>query len=284
MTTDTRFSIHLDDVIRHIRDLPTLPEVAQELLAELDNDENNLDLINEKISMDHSLTAKVLRLANSSHYGMNSRVVTVQQATSLLGVKSIKNLIRTTILANRFPPTPCEGFDFRVFWRHSIATAICAELISRALHMKHDFAFTAGLLHDIGRLVLVISYPDRYAAAIQYRNMHDCYMLDAERTILQVDHIEAGVALAQQWHFADAVQDAIRGHHQPEIPGIHSLASVIHVADAITHALDLSEDQNDLVPTLSKRAWDTLALSETEYLAIFKETEMRVEAVNQILT
>ncbi|MFZ6849809.1 HDOD domain-containing protein [Undibacterium sp. RuRC25W] len=283
MSMDDDHRSQLDAIIRHIKDLPTLPEVAQELLIELDNEDSSLESISEKIAMDHALTAKVLKLANSSHFGFNSRVVTIQQAAALLGVQNIKNLIRMTIMINRFPISHCANFDFRGFWRHSIATANCAEIISRALHMKHDFAFTAGLLHDIGRLVLVTYYPLEYAEVINYKNLNDCELIAAERHIMQIDHIDAGLILAQQWHFAEAVKDAIKGHHDPDIKGIHALAPVVHVANAIVHALDIAQEENELVPLLSEHAWDTLGLNEEEYVAIFKETEMRFEALNQIL-
>ena len=272
----------MSEIIRHIRDLPTLPEVAHELLADLSNDESSMDSMNEKIAMDQSITAKILRLANSSHFGTNSRVVTIQQATALLGVRNIKNVIRTSVMSRQFPVVNCPGFDFRSFWRHSTATAVCAELISRALHMKHDFAFTAGLLHDIGRLVLVTHNPSAYAQVIQTRAKLDCALIEAENSVLQTNHVEAGLALAQHWHFAEAVQDAIRGHHQPDLEDIHPLASVIHVANSMVHALDLNGQENDAVPLLSQQAWDTLALDEKECLSIFRETEMRCEALNQI--
>ena len=283
MTTMTEMKIPLEEIVKQIRDLPTLPAVAQEMLNDLDNDECSLDTITEKIAMDQSIAAKVLRLANSSHYGNNSKVVTLQQATAMLGVKSIKNVIRMSILSKSFPASRCPEFDFRGFWRHSIATAICGELISRALHMKHDFAFTAGLLHDIGRLVLVNCYPQQYSEVYRYQLRTDCALIEAERAVLHLDHVDAGVALANQWHFSEAVCDAIRGHHNPELEGINPLASVIHVANAIVHALDLGKQENEQLPLLSNVAWDTLALSETEYLAIFRETEMRFEALDQIV-
>jgi putative nucleotidyltransferase with HDIG domain len=275
--------IQVDDVIKKIKDLPILPEVAQELMSSLDNESADLKKINEKIAIDHSLTAKILRLANSSHFGTNSRVVTIQQATALLGVNNIKNVIRMTLMSSSFPTPSCPGFDFKAFWRHSIATAICAELISRTLHMKHDFAFTGGLLHDIGRLVMATYFPQEYAQVIQYQQSCDCSMIEAERSIMHIDHTETGLALAQHWHFSEAVQDTIRGHHSPDIYGINSLASIVHVANAIVHGLDLSGEENDLIPLLSDQAWDTLALTEADYKRIFNETEMRFEAINQIL-
>ena len=275
--------ISLEEVINKINDLPSLPEVALEMLSDLENEDISLDTMVEKVTMDQALAAKVLKLANTSYYGANSKVVTIQQAVSLLGTTHTKNLIRTTIFTHHLPTARCQGFDNKAYWRHNIATAICAEIISRTLHMKHDFAFTAGLMHDIGRLVLVVKFPKKYEQVIQCSKDNDCSLLDAERSILGVDHVAVGLILALQWNFADAIQDAIRGHHAPDDKELNSLASIVHVANAIVHALDLSESEEESVPPISQFAWDLLGLNEEAYLSIFHETELRFESMNQIL-
>ncbi|MBC3871999.1 HDOD domain-containing protein [Undibacterium flavidum] len=275
--------ISIEEVINKINALPMLPELAREMLNDLNDDDISLETIAEKVSMDQSIAAKVIQLANTSYYGNNSKVVTIQQAVSMLGTKNLKNLIRTSIFTNNLPVARCRGFDNKAFWRHNIATAICAELISRTLHMKQDFAFTAGLLHDIGRLVLVSKFPQKYEHVIRCAKDNDCNLLDAERSILGVDHVSVGLILALQWNFSDAIQDAIRGHHAPDDKELNSVASIIHVANSIVHALDLSESEDDLVPPISQFAWDVVGLSEEAYLAIFHETELRFNAMNQIL-
>jgi putative nucleotidyltransferase with HDIG domain len=275
--------ISLEEVINKINDLPTLPQVAQEMLSDLSSDDISLDAIVEKVALDQSLAAKVLKVANTSYYGANSKVVTIQQAISMLGTKNLKNLIRTSIFTHNLPVANCKGFDNFGFWRHNIATAICAELISRSLHLKHDFAFTAGLLHDIGRLVLVSRFPKKYEEVIRCATEKDCSLLDAERTILGVDHVSVGLILALQWNFSDAIQDAIRGHHEPHDKELNSIASIVHVANAIVHALDLCDNPHEMVAAVSQFAWDNLGLSEEAYLAIFEETELRFEALNQII-
>jgi putative nucleotidyltransferase with HDIG domain len=274
--------VQLDDVIRQIKDLPTLPTVAQEMLSNLDDDDTSLDVICEKVSLDQSLAAKMLKLANSSYYGANSKVVTLQQAVALLGIKNVKELILMTSIESSFPTSNCQNFDADAFWRHSIATAICSELISRTLKMKHDFAFTAGLLHDIGRLVLVTRFPKDYQQVLAHCEQNDCSLLDAERAVMGIDHVVVGWLLAKEWNFSDAIQDAIRGHHQPDEKNLNSIASVIHVANSIVHALDLNKTEHDLVPKISKNAWDSLALSEADYFSIFRETELRFDALSQI--
>jgi putative nucleotidyltransferase with HDIG domain len=275
--------LSLEEVINKINDLPTLPQVAQEMLNDLNNEDITLNTIVEKVALDQSLAAKVLQVANTSYYGANSKVVTIQQAVSMLGTKNLKNLIRTSIFTRNLPIAHCRGFNNIAFWRHNIATAICAEVISRHLHLKQDFAFTAGLLHDIGRLVLVSRFPKKYEEVLKCSVEKDCSLLDAERSVLGVDHVAVGLILALQWNFSDAIQDAIRGHHEPNDKELNSIASIVHVANSIVHALDLSGDEHELVPPISAFAWDSLALSEETYLAIFQETELRFEALNQII-
>lgn len=278
--------VTLDEMIKQIRDLPTLPAVAHEMLTNLEDDDMSLDQIADKVAMDQSLAAKTLRLANSSYFGSNSKVVTLQQAVVMLGIKNVKNLIRMTILTTSFPVARCQGFEFKAFWRHSVATAVCAELISRRLHLKHDFAFTAGLLHAIGQLVLVTRFPIEYQRVIAYRKQRDCQMVEAERAVMGIDHIQAGDALAEHWQFSEAIRKAMHGYLEPEAEGLEaldSLACIIHVANAIVHALDLGGVEDDIVPTMSQAAWDTVRLDEASYHAIFRETEMRFEALDQIV-
>jgi putative nucleotidyltransferase with HDIG domain len=275
--------ISIEEVINKINELPNMPEVAREMLNDLNNEDISMESMVEKVALDQSLAAKIIQLANTSYYGSNSKVVTIQQAVSMLGTKNLKDLIRASIFNNHLPIPRCRGFDNKAFWRHNMATAICAEVISRTLHLKHDFAFTAGLLHDIGRLVLVSKFPKHYEQVIACAKDNDCGLIEAERTVLGVDHVGVGLILALQWNFSEVIQDAIRGHHAPDDPELHPIASIIHVANAIVHGLDLSETEDELVPAVSSFAWDNLGIDKTTYLAIFHETELRFEAMNQIL-
>ncbi len=272
-----------DDMVTKIHDLPTLPAVVMELLNSIDQEDVDIHILAKKISRDQALTAKTLRLANSSLYGLQVKVTTIQQAITLLGFKSIRSLITAAAVTGCFPEGHCHGFDHKAFWRHSIAAATCAKVLAMHLHVNQDFAFTAGLLHDVGRLVLVTYFQKEVEKAIVYRQENDCSMLEAEREILGIDHVAAGYGLALHWNFSETLLKAISGHHNPEEPGIGFLASIIHVADAITHALDLSNQEDDLVPQISDVAWAALGLSEEIYQQVFRETQLQFEEISQIL-
>ena len=274
-------AIAADEIVRQLHNLPTLSSVVVELLSCVDQDDIDIATLARKVSLDQALAAKTLRFANSSFFGSHSKVTTIQQAISLLGMQSVRHLVTASALAGHFPEGDCPGFDSRAFWRHSIATAVCCKVLAMHLHLNQDFAFTAGLLHDIGRLVLVSRFPQQYSAAIAYRASVDCYLLDAERAVLTTDHVAVGQALAAQWNFSEVIQNAISGHHEPDSFGSGSIASIVHVANSIVQGLDLDGVEDDRVPPVSQSAWDRLGLQETDYAAIFRETELQFEAVSQ---
>ncbi|WLI88365.1 HDOD domain-containing protein [Massilia sp. R2A-15] len=273
----------LDDVVARLEDLPSLPAVVMELLSAIDQEDVDISVLAKKVSHDQALTAKTLRLANSSAYGLQVKVTTIQQALTFLGFQTTRNLITAAAVTGCFAQGQCAGFNDKAFWRHSIGTAACARVLARRMRFNPDYAFTAGLLHDIGRLVLVSTYPERYAEAIAWRAERDCELLDAERAVLGVDHVAAGVALAGHWNFSDTMKQAIGQHHDPEAPGAGFLATIIHVANAIVHALDIAGEEDDLVPPVSAVAWNALGLNEEAYLHVFRETELQFEEISAVL-
>lgn len=274
--------VRFDEVMQKIRDLPVLPAIVQDLIT-VGKDDVDIHVITRKVSLDQALSAKTLRFANSSFYGLQSRVTTIQQAVTLIGVDAVRHVVTATTLTSYFPQNDCEGFNFITQWRHSIAAAVCARVLARHLRVNQEFAFTAGLLHDIGRLVLATHFRDEYEAVIAYRNDQDCEWLAAERAVMGVDHVVAGEALATQWNFSETIRGAIAGHHDPEAQKGHSLAAIVHVANAIVHALDLSDLEDDIVPPVSTAAWEGLGLDENAYQQIFRETELLFEEVSRVL-
>jgi putative nucleotidyltransferase with HDIG domain len=276
-------TISLDDIVRNLEDLPSLPVVVMELLTSIDQEDVDISVLAKKVSHDSALTAKTLRLANSSLYGLQVKVTTIQQAITFLGFQTTRNLITAAAVTGCFAEGQCLGFDDKAFWRHSIASAACCKVIARRLRFNQDYAFTAGLLHDIGRLVLVSTFPKEYEAAMAYRSLHDSYVLDAEREVIGVDHVQAGMALAEHWNFSDTMKLAIAHHHDPDEPGAGLLASIVHVANAIVHALDLAGEEDDLAPTVSSAAWTALGLNEEALLHVFRETELQFGEITLIL-
>lgn len=276
-------TITSEQLIQGLDDLPSLPAVVMELLSNIDQEDIDISVLAKKVSTDQALTAKTLRLANSSAFGLQIKATTIGQAMTYLGFQSTRNLIMAAAMTGCFPSGRCPSFDDKAFWRLSIATAACARVLARHMRFNQDVAFTAGLLHGIGRLVLVTRYPEQYDAVLRERTRIDGDLLETERTLLGIDHVLAGAALAEHWQFSGTMQQAIAFHHAPETPGAGFLATIVHVSNAVAHALDLAGDADELVPAVSSVAWTALGLSEELWLHVFRETELQFEEMTAIL-
>lgn len=276
-------ALTLDQVVHSVQDLPSLPAVVMELLSSIEQADVDISVLAKKVSYDQALTAKTLRLANSASFALQVKVTTIQQAITFLGFQTTRNLITAAAVTGCFPSGRCPGFNDKAFWRHSIAVAACARALARRMRFNQDYAFTAGLLHDIGRLVLVTASPQAYAEVVELRARNDSDWQDAERAVLGVDHVEAGVALAEHWNFSDTMRQAIAFHHAPDTPGAGFLAAIVHVANAIVHALDIAGEDDERVPRVSSIAWDAMGLNEEAYLHLFRETEVQFVEMAAVL-
>jgi putative nucleotidyltransferase with HDIG domain len=234
------------------------------------------------------MAARTLKLANSAFYGVAGRVATIRDAVHLLGRRTLASLLTTAAVSAQFGPTPVNPhFTFARFWRHALGTALAAQAIARELGHDEELAFTAGLLHDIGQLALATHFPVEFGAVGAAAAAADLPSRPAELAVLGLDHAAVGTLIAQHWRFPGHVAQAIAQHHTPQPDAAHprsaSLADVVHVADAIAHALNLSGADDEAVPDVDMPAWTRLGLSPSTCLRLFERTETGVASLCQAL-
>ncbi|HSI60925.1 MAG TPA: HDOD domain-containing protein [Ideonella sp.] len=271
---------------RGVGDLPALPQVVLELMALMQDEGLHSADFAARIECDQALVARTLRLANSPFYGVAGRVGTMRDAVQVLGMGVVSSLLTTVAVSGQFSGVACAGFDFPGFWKHALATGIAARTLARTLRMDTHLAFAAGLLHDIGRLVLAARFPAEQAAAIRCERDADRPVLDAEFDAMACDHTTVGTIVARHWHFPAAVVDAIQRHHLPAAAAAGSapsLTDVVHVADALVHGLDLLHAPHESVPIVDITAWSRVALTPDQYMSILEQTEQGVEALCEAL-
>jgi putative nucleotidyltransferase with HDIG domain len=277
-------AVTLEQAVAKVRDLPSLSSVVAELIRTFGDAEVATFELADQISKDQALAAKTLRLANSSFYGLQSRVRTIDQAIAVLGFDSVRSLVTAAGVVGQFSGTHSGTFDFTAFWRHAVGSAVCAKSLARLAGRNQEFAFVSGLLHDIGRLVLVTGFPEQYAAVLDVQLSTGSELLPAERSVLGIDHALVGETLARHWKFPAPIQRAIGNHHAPMREDLGDIASVVHVANAIAHALDLGGEPDDQVPAIAQDAWDSLRIDAAGLRRVFAETEAEFENACQILT
>jgi HD-like signal output (HDOD) protein len=241
-----------DDYLDRVRALPSLPQLVSELQAAMQQEDIDTHALAERITLDAALAVRILRLANSSFYGVSSKVVTVQQAVCILGVHAIRTLVTACSIMGSFAPEREAGFDLVGFWRHATATGVCARVLAPYVQLNAEHAFIAGLLHDIGSLVIATQLPDQYVQVERFRREYDCAPQCAEHAVMGIDHAIIGSALAAHWHLPVLICDAVGGHHLPaDDARQHAMTSLIALSNALAHALDATGAHARLAPLLS---------------------------------
>lgn len=275
--------ITLDAVMDNINRLPSLPAVVNELILALSNDGLSVHELAHGIEKDQSLSARALRVANSPFYGMAKPISSIQDAIVVLGFRAVSSLVTTAALTEHFKTPALAWFDQSTFWRHSLGAAVCGRKLAPRAGLDPEIGFTAGLLHDIGRLLLVVCCAKHYEGVVAWCDTNDTSLLDAEREVLGVTHAEAGEALARHWHFAPEIQVAVATHHAP-VAGAHaSYADLTHVSDILAHGLDLARDPHALASALDESALTRLGFDPARLATLLPAIEAEFDSYDSLL-
>lgn len=257
-----------EQVLSRLRQLPSLPAAVTELLTSFDNEDVDIAAIVRLISRDQGLAARVLRVANSSFYGLQSKVASINEAVVVIGFRAVRSMVLAVGVTGLFKVDKCPGFDLRSYLRHGVGVALVARALASHHGRNPEMAFTGGILHDLGQLALAANFPGELSAALAYREQHDCPLVVAERDLLGIDHAAIGGILAENWSFPDTLRAALADHHAPAAATADSLADLIHIADAVSHGLGLAACRHDLVMPVDRTAWQRLGVDAAVLTAI----------------
>jgi putative nucleotidyltransferase with HDIG domain len=204
----------IKQTIETIRELPTLPLVANKVNAILHDPKSSVSDLAKIIEKDQSITAKVLRLVNSAHYGLPQKVNNINQAIALLGYRNISYIVMTLSVFDALKNVEKRSFDRRKFWIHSIAAAILSmKLAKESDFLLVDDIFTAGLLHDLGKVFMDGFMHEEFEAILNEAESQGISYLEAERALFDVDHAMVGEWMARTWRLPIHVIAAIKHHH-----------------------------------------------------------------------
>ena len=267
-------------VLSTMRDLPALPAAVFELLHLVRLDHVNTRTLATKLSYDQALTAKILRLANSSFYGVPRGVTSVTDATTVLGMRTMRTLVTTAALAGSFKAPACDGFDFPGFWHHAISAAVSARIIAAAIGADGETAFTAALLHDVGQLVFATNFPARFAQVLALQSSSEIALIEAERSLLGTDHAALGALLAERWHFPRGIVEAIGQHHAPpKLGNAAGLVHIVYVAGTLAHLVGLGQLDASAMPAACNEVWSGMDLSMQFWNEVAVQTDQQARAI-----
>lgn len=268
--------------------LPALPTAVSQLLALLAKDSASPAEVEAIVKVDAALTAKTLALANSARFGLRRQVSAVAQATSLLGTRRLRDLLMCASLARAMPATLAGyGMDARAAWLHNAGTAVLSEELARrvAPALSAD-AFTAGLLHDVGKLAigaLVERHWPELASAIQDRGLT---FAEAERATLGIGHSEVGELVLERWALPRAFPAVARWHHEPAgaPEELRSLVGLVHVASSLAHTFGFGADQAGLCRSTQDSVRAALGLTRSVVEASVADALPRVQELAESMS
>ncbi|MEZ4388738.1 MAG: HDOD domain-containing protein [Candidatus Krumholzibacteriia bacterium] len=207
----------LKTLIMTIRDLPAMPHVASKVLELSSDPDTSAARLQQVIADDQAMTARILKIANSAMYACSRRVKTLSEAIVMLGFNSIRSLVVTSAARNLYSTGAARmGLKERLLWEHSIGTAFaCRLLAERRQPALREEAFLAGLMHDIGKLVLNLQVPDKFEEIVQIVYNENREFHETEQELLGFDHAQVGALLVGKWKLSPMLEDVIGHHHDP---------------------------------------------------------------------
>lgn len=268
-------SISIEEIVQDVTTIHSLPLFYSRLDETINHPRSSISDIGKVISEDQGLTARILKLANSPLFGYFSKIETISQAVTIIGIQQVRDLALALSVMDVFTGIPEELINMEQFWRHSVATGLTARLIATNQREANlERFFVAGILHDVGRLILFIRLPELCREMLEECTLNNRLLYHVERERLQFDHADIGGNLLRKWKIPPGVAEPVECHHRSHLAELYPRETcLLHLADIFAHALELGSSGGMFVPQLDDRIWAGLNLSPLLFSSLIKQID-----------
>lgn len=276
----------VETILNSTKELPPFPAVIQRALQLVDDPRATADHIVDVIQYDQSITVNVLKVCNSAYFGLRRKVKSLREALVMIGFNQLIEIILSQ-QSSRFFYEPCKGYELEYgeLWKHSVSCALLTRLVSKRLNREEKPAhFTAGLLHDIGKMMLskfVKDYFKEIKKLVEEKNLSFC---EAEKEVLGIDHAELGGKITEQWDFPNNIVLAVRYHHTPFLtPEEHDVVQLIYICDLIAMMTGIGGGADGLSYHAHGQVMKQYGLTESDIERFIVLLDDRFQLVNEVL-
>ena len=284
ISKNTTADIDPNELIRDHVKLPSLPTMYVQINEAINRPNSSASDIAKVISKDTSLSARLLKIVNSTFYGFPSKIDTLSRAVTIVGTRQLTTLALGMNIISVFRKIPSDLIHMRSFWEHSVACGICARIIGSYKKIPNtERVFVAGLLHDIGRLILYSYVPIQARNALIKARQDDDLLHNSEHETLGFDHSTIGGLLLKKWKLPVSLENSVKYHHSPQESKDPLEPAIIHLADIVTNAIGRGSSGERFVPALNPDAWKSLDLSPNILSSTIKQMERQIEEIIQLL-
>ncbi len=245
--------------------LGTLPDIYYRVIEAIHDPNRSIADISDIVGKDPALSAKVLQLVNSSFYSLLQEVDTLTRSLALIGTNQLMTIVTGVSVVSIFKNISSRLLNMRLFWEHSVACGIVARLLANYLPgvVNSERYFVAGLLHDLGRLIMVQTIPEEYSVIFDQSDKQNQNLSQLEEHKFGFDHAQVGAFLAEKWNLPLSLEKMIRYHHQPAEQSQNLDPMIVYMANLIVTGLDIGSSGEFYVPVLQTGIWEQLQLSQS---------------------
>lgn len=275
------------EIVAGVGNLVSLPQAYYRISELLDDPNATAAQIGEVVSHDPALTARLLRFVNSPVYAVRSRVDSVSRAIGILGLQDLRMVAMACSVGGAFRKPPTDIVDMSAYWHHSAFTGIVAKQLGKRCRLKgRDRLFVAGLLHDVGHLVLAYQAPDAMRKVAALLHKYPDQRCELEQKLIGCDHGEVGAELLRQWQLPDSLWMPVRYHHCPDqTPEFRVEAALVHLANAIAEGVEPSVRSGAPLqtPPISNKVWEMTGLNADVVAPTVREANLKLfDMVNAV--
>lgn len=255
-----------EKLVQGVAGLVTLPEISIRIGEMIDDPRCSASHIGKIIGKDAALTARLLKIVNSAFYQFPSRIETVSRAITIIGYRELRDLVFAATVAGIFERMRNDIVDLDSFWRHGIYSGILSRLIAQKCGVLHgERLFIAGLMHDIGQLILSYKIPDLMSEAIKIAKDRGIPTHEAERLVLGFDHAEVGAELMKAWQLPESHQMVARYHHNyKHTTEFHLEVSIVYLANEISHVAETGLVNKESLVDIDPQVWKLTGITMKE--------------------
>ena len=281
----------IKQVVSNIRNLPTPPMVFHQIQKVMNDPNVSAAQIAGILAEDPAISVKVLKLTNSAFYGLAREVDSVKHAVVIVGVEAIKNLVLSASVLDMFKGDSVDPEFQESYWRHSLATGFCCRFLAKKLKahgmVNTDSAFSSGLLHDIGKMVIGCFLPDEHARVLEERaNDTETQDFELEDRVLGYNHAQIGAFLATHWKLPGRLAESIDFHHQPRLGEEDDpISYIVHIGDFVAKRTFYDKDKVHLIGKLDPEVMAFMQITESdldEFSDTLREEYVKAETFMQM--
>ena len=275
-----------EDLLKGFVQLSSLPVIYSKINEAVSNPRSSMKDISNIISDDPGLTSRLLQIVNSAFYSFPSKIETVSRALFIVGTQQVRDLALATSVMSLFKGIPEDLVNMESFWRHSVACGIGAKILAtyRRCEMNVERFFAAGIIHDIGRLVLYKKIPEKAREMILRSRAEGKLLYAVEKETIGYDHSDLGRVLVGFWNLPPSLEEVVAYHHAPRNARRYPVeTAVVHIADIIAHAMQLGSSGEHYIPCLDEKAWEIVGIPVSVVSPTIDQIEREVNDVVQSL-